>query len=184
MVIWLGFTVAIVAECSKFFYNLIGFQAASVPQIISGWSHTSQHNQIKSEKYSMRRGLWRGRKIPKKYWLLCRIRNLYCDGWISIFSSIFSRFHFYFPTTQSGQWVKIWKIVILGKLLLTILFIINVLEFYSAMMEWRKFFLKRTHIYAKNFPFSAHFGCALHTFLFLEAERDINLKNPILAKGQ
>ena len=99
-------------------------------------THLTQHNQLKSENYSMRRGLWRGRKIPKKYWLLWRISNLYCGGWISIFSSsIFSRFHFYFPTTQSGHWAKIWKIVILGKLLLlTILFIINVLEFYSAMM--------------------------------------------------
>ena len=60
--------------------------------------------------------------------------------------------------------------------------LINILEFYSAMVEWRKLF-KRTHIYTKNFPFPAHFGFASHTFLFLEAERDINLKNPILERA-
>ena len=111
------------------------------------------------------------------------MRNLYCGGWISTLSSIFSCFHFYFPTTQSGQWAKIWKIVIKG--ISSVILIWFLSTFWNFILRWwsEESFLKEHIFILKKFSFSAHFGFASHTFLFLEAERDINLKNPILERA-
>ena len=93
---------------NKFESNIEKFKAVSLEFFNITWEQIFSASNLWISSFL--HGMETQQLLRKKYWFwLWRIRNLYCGGWISTLSSIFSCFHFYFPTTQSGQWAKIWN---------------------------------------------------------------------------